>query len=209
MPYKSNEKGILLATILASGLGFLDSSIVGIAIPVIQSEFKSGIGQMQWVANGFLVTLAAFLLIGGALGDRFGRKKVFAIGIGVFTIASLLCSMAGSALILIIARALQGVGAAIMIPGSLAIINTAFEAGSRGRAIGLWAGFSGGIASLGPFLGGWLVQRFGWRSIFYINLPLGILALLLALRFIPESRNPHSRKLDFPGTVLILVSLAS
>ncbi len=170
-------KLILLATILASGMAFLDGSIVNIAIPTIQQVFGATIGQIQWVVNAYSLILGSLMLISGALGDRLGRKKVFMTGIVVFTVSSLLCSFSPSIFFLIIARGLQGVGAALMTPGSLSIINSSFAHSVRGRAIGLWSGFAGGLAALGPFLGGYLVQTFGWPSIFYINLPIGILTL--------------------------------
>lgn len=200
-------KLILTSTILASGMAFLDGSVVNIAIPTIQAKLNATITGIQWVVNGYTLMLCALILISGALGDRFGRKRVFSLGISVFILTSFLCSVAQTITQLEIFRALQGIGGAMMVPGSLSIINIAFEEHVRGRAIGLWSGFAGGVAALGPFLGGWLVQYFGWPSIFYINIPLGLLALFLAIRYIPETRNHDSTKIDIIGTVLIFLSL--
>lgn len=151
-------KLILTATILASGMAFLDGTVVNIALPVIQTVFKTNIAGIQWVVNGYALLLAALILISGSLGDRYGRKLIFSYGIGVFVIASFLCSIAHEINQLIIFRCLQGIGAAMMIPGSLSIIIASFEERVQGKAIGIWSGFAGGVASLGPFLGGWLVQ---------------------------------------------------
>jgi EmrB/QacA subfamily drug resistance transporter len=200
-------KLVLLTTILASGMAFLDGSVVGIAIPTIQAKFHATITGIQWVVNAYALMLCALILISGALGDRFGRKKVFMYGIGLFILSSLLCSVSQSITQLAIFRALQGIGGAMMVPGSLSIINTSFNETVRGRAIGLWSGFAGGVAALAPLLGGWLVQAFGWPSIFYINIPIGLLALFLAFRFVPESRNNESTKIDLIGAVLIFISL--
>lgn len=200
-------KLILLATILASGMAFLDGSIVNIAIPTIQDVFGATIGQIQWVINAYSLILGSLMLISGALGDRLGRKKVFMTGIVLFTLSSLLCSFAPSILFLIVSRGLQGVGAALMTPGSLSIINSSFAHSVRGRAIGLWSGCAGGLAALGPFLGGYLVQTYGWPSIFYINLPIGILTLYIAWRYVPEMNRQKSKKLDLAGAACIFFGL--
>jgi EmrB/QacA subfamily drug resistance transporter len=207
----SSAKGklILFATILASGMAFLDGSVVNIAIPAIQSSLHATISGIQWVINGYMLMLCALILISGALGDRYGRKRIFTVGIGIFVLASFLCSVAGTISQLALFRALQGIGGAMMIPGSLSIINTSFAESHRGRAIGIWSGFAGGVAAMGPFLGGWLVQTLGWPSIFYINLPLGLLAFILTLRFIPESRNTQAKSVDFLGAVLLFFALLS
>lgn len=200
-------KLILTATILASGMAFLDGSVVNIAIPTIQNRFGATISDIQWIVNGYMIMLCALLLISGALGDRFGRRKIFAYGIGLFIVASFLCSISGSVMQLELFRALQGIGGAMMVPGSLSIINISFDEKVRGRAIGLWSGFAGGVAALGPLVGGSLVQFWGWPSIFYINIPLGLLALFLTFRYIPESRNKDARKIDLLGTFFIFFSL--
>lgn len=200
-------KLILTATILASGMAFLDGSVVNIAIPTIQNRFGATISDIQWIVNGYMIMLCALLLISGALGDRFGRRKIFAYGIGLFITASFLCSISNSIMQLELFRALQGIGGAMMIPGSLSIINITFDEKVRGRAIGLWSGFAGGVAALGPLVGGSLVQLWGWPSIFYINIPLGLLALFLTFHYIPESRNNNARKIDLLGTLFIFFSL--
>jgi EmrB/QacA subfamily drug resistance transporter len=200
-------KLILTATILASGMAFLDGSVVNIAIPTIQNKFGATISDIQWIVNGYMIMLCALLLISGALGDRYGRKRIFAYGIGLFIVASFLCSISHSILQLELFRAIQGIGGAMMVPGSLSIINISFDEKVRGRAIGLWSGFAGGVAALGPLVGGFLVQFWGWQSIFYINIPLGLLALFLTFRYIPESRNDNATKIDLLGTLFIFFSL--
>ncbi len=200
-------KLILFATILASGMAFLDGSVVTIAIPSIQEKFHATITGIQWVVNGYSLLLCALILISGALGDRFGRKRIFSYGILLFVLASFLCSISQSITELGLFRAFQGIGGAMMVPGSLSIINSAFAQNVRGRAIGLWSGFAGGVSALGPFVGGYLVQYFGWQSIFYINIPLGILAFIIAIKCIPETKNHESTKIDFIGALLIFLSL--
>src|SRR5690349_6902087 len=158
-------KLILFATILASGMAFLDGTVVNIAIPNIQNHLLATLTGIQWIVNGHMLMLSSLLLITGSLGDIFGRKKIFIYGIILFTFSSFLCSISGSITQLILSRVLQGIGGAMMVPGSLSIINAAFEEKVRGKAIGLWSGYSGGLIALGPFLGGWLVQTFGWPSI--------------------------------------------
>jgi len=200
-------KLILSATILASGMAFLDGSVVGIAIPTIQAKLNATLTDIQWIVNGYTLMLCSLILISGALGDRFGRKKIFMYGIGLFIFSSFLCSISQSIDQLVIFRIIQGIGGAMMVPGSLSIINISFEEKYRGYAIGIWSGFAGGVAALAPLLGGWLVQSFGWQSIFYINIPLGIIALALALKFVPESRDNGSTKIDVIGSLLIFLSL--
>jgi len=200
-------KLILFATILASGMAFLDGTVVNIAIPTIQTKLNATITGIQWVVNGYALLLSSLILISGALGDRFGRKRVFLYGIGLFIFASFLCGISQTITELAVFRALQGIGGAMMVPGSLSIINISFDEKVRGRAIGVWSGFAGGVAALGPFLGGWLVQILGWPSIFYINIPLGIIAIFLTIRYIPESRNIESTKIDIAGAASIFVSL--
>jgi EmrB/QacA subfamily drug resistance transporter len=202
-----SKNWILFATILASGMAFLDGSVVNIAIPTLQEKLQASLSDVEWVVNGYALLLAALILLAGALGDRFGRKKIFLAGIGVFTVASLLCGLSQTISQLIAFRIVQGLGAAMMVPGSLSIINLSFAESARGRAIGLWSGYAGGLAALGPFLGGWLVQLFGWPAIFYINLPLGVVAFFITLRFVPESRNHEAAKLDILGAVFILLAL--
>ncbi len=200
-------KLILFATILASGMAFLDGTVVNIAIPAIQTKLNATISGIQWVVNGYLLMLSALILISGALGDRFGRKRIFLFGIGLFTVSSFLCSISHSIEQLALFRAIQGIGGAMMVPGSLSIINSSFDEKVRGRVIGLWSGLAGGVAALGPFVGGWLVQYFGWPAIFYINIPIGLLALFITFRFVPETKNNDATRVDIVGSVLIFLSL--
>jgi len=198
---------ILLATILASGLSFLAGTTVSIALPTIQAAFGTSISGIQWVLNAQLLALASLILIAGSLGDRFGRKRIFSYGILLFIFGSFLSGLSDTVGKLILFQALQGIGAALMIPGSLAIINSCFEESHRGRAIGLWAGLSGGMAALGPFLGGLLVETFGWQAVFYFNIPMGLIALFAAIKFVPETRIEKYRGLDLLGTLLIPAGL--
>lgn len=200
-------KLILTATILASGMAFLDGTVVSIAIPTIQHYFDTDLIAIQWLTNSFALALASLVLVSGSLSDHFGIKKVFMLGIGIFTIASLLCSLSTNIGMLIFFRAVQGIGSAMMIPGSLAIINYSFPQNKKGRAIGLWSGLAGGVAALGPFVGGYLVQYLNWQSIFYLNIPIGLLCLFLTYKFVSESKNKESTKLDYIGTLILFLGL--
>ncbi|GIF78460.1 MFS transporter [Asanoa siamensis] len=204
----SAGRGVLFATILASGMAFLDGTIVNVALPHIGADLDSSVAGLQWTINGYLLTLAAFVLLGGSLGDRLGRRKIFIIGIVWFTIASLLCAIAPSIGTLIGARFLQGAGAALLTPGSLAIIQASFQEDDRGKTIGLWSGFSGISTALGPFVGGYLIDALSWRWAFLINLPLGAVAVLAALRWVPESRAPREENTRFDVTGAVLAALA-
>lgn len=198
---------VLLATLLASGTAFLMGTAVIVALPTVQDYFGAEISRIQWVVNAHLLGLSALLLTGGCLGDRLGRKRVFLAGIALFAAGAVLSGSAGSVNLLIVFQALQGVGSALMVPQSLAIINACFVEEHRGQAIGLWAGLSGGIAALGPWLGGWLVEAFSWSAVFFMTVPISISAFLVTLVFVPENRNPQARRLDWLGTVLILLGL--
>ncbi len=200
-------KLILFATILASGMAFLDGTVINIAIPTIQTKLHASLGDIQWVINAYALILSALIMISGTLGDKFGRKRIFLYGIGIFTIFSFLGGISQNITQLVVFRALQGVGAAMMIPGSLSIINASFEEEVRGNVIGLWSGFAGGVAALGPFLGGFLIQLFGWSSIFFINVPLGLLALFITVRYVPETKNHEFRSIDYAGTLSIFLGL--
>ncbi|MEO3786188.1 MFS transporter [Actinocorallia sp. B10E7] len=197
-------KWVLLATVLGSALAAIDATVVGIALPAIGEEFGVGLGSLQWVVTAYTLTLAGLLLVAGALGDRYGRRLVFQIGIVWFAAASALCAVASGPGVLIWARALQGVGAALLTPGSLAILQASFHPDDRGKAIGAWSGLSGVAAAIGPFLGGWLVEAASWRLIFVINLPLAVLVVALTWRHVPESRDPEaSGRVDAVGGVLV------
>jgi len=200
---------VLLATVLGSGIAFLDATVVNVALPTIGEDLHAGISGLQWVVNAYTLTLSGFLLLGGSLGDHYGRRRVFVIGVIWFAAASLLCGVAPSAEALVAARALQGIGGALLTPGSLAIIEASFRAEDRGPAIGAWSGLGGVTAAIGPFVGGWLVQAASWRWIFLINLPLAVLVVWVAQRHVPESRDPSvGRDLDYAGAALAAVGLA-
>ncbi|WP_173036894.1 DHA2 family efflux MFS transporter permease subunit [Phytohabitans flavus] len=181
---------VLLATVLGSGLTFLDATVVNIALPRIGDDFGAGAAALQWTVNGYTLSLAALILLGGSLGDRFGRRRIFVVGIAWFAVASLLCGLAPNVETLIAARVLQGIGGALLTPGSLAILEASFEADDRAKAIGAWSGMAGVAGAIGPFLGGWLVEAASWRLVFLINVPLAALVIFVALRHVPESSNP-------------------
>lgn len=200
---------VLAATILGSSLAFIDGSVVNVALPAIQSELAASVEAAQWVVNAYLLMLGALILVGGAAGDRFGRRRVFMLGISLFTAASVACGCAPNAAILIGARVLQGIGGAMLVPGSLAIISAAFPAAERGKAIGTWAGFSALTTALGPVLGGALVDTVSWRAVFFINLPLALVTLAIARRHVPESRvEAKDAAIDWHGGVLATLGLA-
>jgi EmrB/QacA subfamily drug resistance transporter len=199
---------VLLATVLGSGVAFLDATVVNIALPTLGRDLDAGISGLQWVVNAYTLTLAGFLLLGGSLGDRYGRRRVFVIGVVWFAAASLLCAVAPTAGALTAARALQGVGGALLTPGSLAIIEASFRPEDRGPAIGAWSGLGGVTAAAGPFLGGWLVEV-DWRLIFLINLPLAAVVVWVAVRHVPETRDPNAAPhLDWLGAGLAALGLA-
>ena len=181
---------VLAATILASAMAFIDASVVTVVLPVLQRELGAGLGALQWVVNGYTLPLAALLLVGGAAGDRFGRRRVFVAGTVLFALASAACALAPGTAWLIETRAVQGVGAAMMVPQSLAIIAAAFPPEIRGGAIGTWAGAASVTTALGPAVGGLLVDSLGWRAAFWINLPLAVAVVALAQAHVPESRSP-------------------
>ena len=200
---------VLLATVLGSGMAFIDSTVVNIALPHIGAEFGADAASLQWTVNGYTLPLAAFILLGGSLGDRFGRRRMFVIGVTWFAGASLLCGLAPNIETLIAARALQGVGGALLTPGSLAILQSSFDEEDRSRAIGAWSGLGGIAGAAGPFLGGWIVQVTSWRYVFLINLPLAALVVAVALRHVPESSDPEAtHKLDVAGATLGALGLA-
>jgi EmrB/QacA subfamily drug resistance transporter len=203
---------VLLATVLGSAIASIDATVVGIALPAIGRDFGAGLAALQWVVTAYTLTLAGLLLIAGALGDKYGRKRIFLTGVIWFAVASLLSGVAPTADALIAARALQGVGAALLTPGSLAILQATFRADDRGKAIGAWAGFSGVGTAIGPFIGGWLIAVVSWRLIFAINLPIAAIVVAVTWRHVPESRDPDATApVDAVGGVLAtsgLVGLA-
>ncbi|GGX65738.1 MFS transporter [Streptomyces fructofermentans] len=206
----STGKWILLTTVLGSSMAMLDSTVVTVALPTIGRDLDADLAALQWTVNAYMLTLAGLILLGGALGDRFGRRKVFVVGVVWFAAASLLCGLAPSAGVLVAARALQGVGGALLTPGSLALIQASFHPDDRARAVGLWSGFGGVGAAIGPFLGGWLVDGPGWRWVFLLNVPLALLCAPIAMRHVPESKDDqvHGRGFDVLGAFLGALSLA-
>jgi EmrB/QacA subfamily drug resistance transporter len=198
---------VLLATVLGSGVAFLDGTIVNVALPAIATDLDASTAELQWVVNAYLVTLSAFVLLGGSLGDRYGRKRVFLLGLAGFTGASVLCGLAPNIGVLIAARSVQGVGAALLVPGSLAIISATFHPDDRAAAVGVWSGLGGVAGAVGPFVGGYLIDSVSWRLAFFINLPLA-LGVLVASRHVPESRAAGAPRLDLAGAVTASAGLA-
>jgi EmrB/QacA subfamily drug resistance transporter len=201
---------VLAATVLGSGMAFIDGTVVNVALPRIGKSLDAGLAGLQWTINGYTLTLASLILLGGSLGDRFGRRRVFVVGVAWFALASVLCGIAPNIEMLIGARALQGIGGALLTPGSLAILQSAFRPEDRARAIGAWSGLGGIAGAAGPFLGGYLVQAVSWRLIFLINVPFAIAVIAITVRHVPESRDPMaSRHIDVWGAVLGAVGLGA
>ena len=199
---------MLAATILGSSMAFIDGAAVNVALPKMQAELNATVVDMQWVIEGYTLFLASLLLVGGSLGDHYGRKRIFGIGIVLFTLASVWCGFAPDALQLIIARAVQGIGGALLVPGSLAIISAYFRGAERGRAIGTWSAFTSITAALGPVLGGILVENASWRWVFFLNVPLSAAVLAILYTHVPESRDPKATgHLDWRGATLATVGL--
>ena len=181
---------MLAVAVAGSGVVFLDGTVVNVALPEIGRDLDASTSSLQWILNGYLLTLASLILLGGSLGDRYGRRRIFMLGTGLFTFASLLCAIAPSDEALVAARLLQGIGGALLTPGSLAMIESSFRPDDRARAIGAWSGLGGVATAIGPLLGGYLVDAVSWRAIFLINLPLGIFVIAMAARHVPETRDP-------------------
>ena len=199
---------LVAAMVLGTGMAFLDGSIVSLALPSIGRDLDTGVVGLQWTVNAYTLTLAALILVGGSLGDRLGRRRVFIVGVAWFAVASVLCAAAPSIEVLIAARALQGVGGALLTPGSLAIISASIDPADRGRAIGVWSGFAGVTTAVGPLVGGWLVDVVGWRSVFWINVPLAIAIVVITIRHVPETSGGSQNKLDLGGAALTVTSLS-
>jgi EmrB/QacA subfamily drug resistance transporter len=205
----SRGRWVIAATVLGSGISALDATVVGIALPSIGRDFHSGVGTLQWVVSGYALTLAAFLLLGGSLGDRLGRRRMFSIGVVWFAVASVCCGIAPNAGVLIAARILQGVGGALLAPASLAIIQASFRPDDRPQAIGAWSGLGGVATAAGPLLGGYLIVAGSWRWVFFINIPVAITVLLVTARHVPESRDPSAAgHVDAVGAALAVLFLA-
>jgi len=199
---RGHPRWTLVTCVFASSLSFVDGSVLNVALPAIRAGYGAGPEQVQWVVNAYLLPLSALLLLGGALGDHYGRRRLLVIGTSLFGAASLLCALAPSLNLLLAARAIQGTGAALLLPNSLALLNASFSGEERGRAVGIWAAAGAGAAAIAPLIGGWLVQNVGWPAIFYINLPLAVAAILLAIRFVAESRDAGAGRTDYAGALL-------
>lgn len=199
---------ILAATILGSSMAFIDGTVVNVALPALQSALHATLSDVQWVVESYALFLAALLLVGGVLGDLYGRRKVFAVGVGLFSAASTLCGCSPDIRWLIVARGIQGVGGALLVPGSLALISANFSEDDRGRAIGTWSGFTSITAAVGPVLGGWFTQHGSWRWVFFINVPIGLAVLLLTVRKVPESSGADQRRrFDWAGGLFAILGL--
>jgi EmrB/QacA subfamily drug resistance transporter len=199
---------VVAAAVLGSGVAFLDGSVVNAALPAIAADLHTDLAGLQWVLNGYLLMLGSFLVIGGSLGDRFGRRRVLLIGLAAFGAASLLCALAPTTVALVGARCLQGVAAALLVPGSLAIISASFRPEDRGAAIGAWSGLGGVASAVGPFLGGWLIDAVSWRAVFFVNLPLIAVAIVLTVWHVPESFDPDAgHAIDVAGAATLPLGL--
>jgi EmrB/QacA subfamily drug resistance transporter len=188
-------------------LSFVEGSVLSVALPAIRESYGAGAAEVQWVVNAYLLPLSALLLLGGALGDHYGRRLLLVVGTSIFAVTSLLCALAPSLPVLLAARGAQGIGAALLLPNSLALLNAAFEGEKRGRAVGIWAAAGAAAAAIAPLIGGWLVGTVGWPAIFYINLPLAAGAILLALRYVAESREAGTGRTDYSGALLVTAGL--
>jgi EmrB/QacA subfamily drug resistance transporter len=198
----------LVATIIGSAMTFVDGTVVNVALPALQADLHATITDVQWVIEAYALFLGGLILVGGALGDQFGRKRIFLVGVVWFTLASMACGLAVSTGALIVARALQGAGAAFLVPGSLAIITATFDDADRGKAIGTWSGFSAITTAIGPVAGGWLIEHVSWRAVFFLNAPLALVVLVLSFRFMSESRDPsRTQHVDWVGAALAVLGL--
>jgi len=198
---------ILAATILASGMAFIDSTVVNIALPALQANLHATIVGVQWVVESYGLFLAALILVGGSLGDLLGRRRMFLFGVGIFAAASINCGLSSNIQQLVIARCVQGVGAALLVPGSLSIISSCFDEQTRGQAIGTWSGFTAITTAFGPVLGGWLIGHASWRWAFFINVPIAAAVITISLWRIPESRNARAEHVDWPGALVATFGL--
>ena len=208
VPCSANDRiWILAATILASSMAFIDSTVVNVALPTLQASFHATVVGVQWVVESYGLFLGALILVGGSLGDLFGRRLIFVAGVTIFALASAACGVASNIDQLIVARSVQGIGAALLVPGSLAIISTSFDEKDRGRAIGTWSGFTAITTAIGPVLGGWLIEHASWRWVFFINVPLAAAVMAIAIWRIPESRSARSSRVDWAGALLATLGL--
>ena len=211
MPTDSRSSGrwVLAASVLGSGMAFLDGSVVNVSLPIIQKQLGATVSTAQWIVESYALFLSSLVLLGGALADRFGRRRIFLLGVLVFAAASLACGLAPGAVALVAARGVQGVGAALLVPSSLAMLGAAFPSRERGKAVGSWSALTSIASAIGPALGGWLVQAISWRAVFLINLPIAAALFWITLRRVPETRNPQSGRLDVAGAVLATLGLGA
>src|SRR5450432_1912781 len=205
---KEARTWVLTATILGSSMAFIDSTVVNVALPALQASFHATVVGVQWVVESYGLFLGALILIGGSLGDLFGRRLIFLMGVAIFALASAGCGFAPTIHQLIVARSIQGVGAALLVPGSLAMISASFDEKSRGQAIGTWSGFTAITTALGPVLGGWLIQYASWRWAFFLNLPIAAAAVAISVWHVPESHGPRTQRLDWLGALLATAGFA-
>jgi len=205
----ATARWVLAATILGSSMAFIDGTVVNVALPVLQKDLKASVSIVQWVIEAYALFLSALVLVGGSLADRFGRRRVFAIGVAIFAASSAACAFAPGVRWLVAARAVQGVGAALLVPSSLAILGAAFSPRERGRAVGTWSSLTAIAGVVGPVAGGWLVQVASWRAVFFLNLPIAAAVLVIALRKVPETRNPAAGRLDLAGAIAATIGLAA
>jgi EmrB/QacA subfamily drug resistance transporter len=206
---KRAGRWVLVATTLASSMAFIDGTVVNVALPALQANLNATIVDVQWVIEAYSLLLSALLLVGGSLGDHYGRRRIFLIGVALFALASAWCGVAPNIGQLIGARAVQGLGAALLVPGSLAIISSSFPENERGRAIGTWSGFSAITTAIGPIIGGWLIEHVSWRAVFFINIPIALLVIFISLRWVPESSDKESAGLDWRGAIVGTLGLGA
>src|SRR5216117_1130872 len=206
---KRAGRWVLVATTLASSMAFIDGTVVNVALPALQANLNATIVDVQWVIEAYSLLLAALLLAGGSLGDHYGRRRVFLIGVTLFACASAWCGLAPDIHQLIVARGVQGLGAALLVPGSLAIISSSFPENERGRAIGTWSGFSAITTAIGPVIGGWLIEHVSWRAVFFINMPIALLVILISLRHIGENSDKENTRVDWLGAILAAAGLGA
>ncbi|MFF1817309.1 MFS transporter [Kribbella sp. NPDC058245] len=205
----ARARWVLAATALGSGMAFLDGTVVNVALPAMGEDLGAGMAGLQWIVNGYMLMLASLILLSGSLGDRLGRRRMYVIGVGWFAIASMICTFAPTLEVMVAGRVLQGIGGALLTPGSLAILQTTFAPGDRGKAVGTWSGLTSVAAAVGPFVGGTLVDSGSWRLIFLINAPIALVTILVTLRHVPEPRDEEmAGKLDLSGAALATVGLA-
>ena len=206
---KLRGRWILAATILASSMAFIDGTVVNVALPALQTNLNATAVDVQWVVESYALFLSALLLVGGSLGDHYGRRRIFLTGVAIFAVTSGLCGLAGNIHQLVVARAFQGCGAALLVPGSLAIISNSFSEQERGRAIGVWSAFSAITTAVGPVLGGWLIEHVSWRAVFFINLPLALVVILISIRCVAENSNREPTRVDWLGAILAALGLGA